>query len=78
MSGQSKDENVNNMQNKSTILDVVEDPLTGDLILQLTDELCNELGWTVGDTLVWEELPNNSWSVRKKDNALDEKEKDSS
>jgi hypothetical protein len=66
------------MQNKSTILDVVEDPLTGDLILQLTDELCNELGWTVGDTLVWEELPNNSWSVRKKDNALDEKEKDSS
>jgi hypothetical protein len=56
------------MQNKVTTLDVVEDPLTGDLILQLTDELCEEMGWTVGDTLVWEELPNNSWSLKKKDN----------
>lgn len=58
-----------NTENKTTTLDVVEDPLTGDLILQLTDELCNEMGWTVGDTLVWEELPNKSWSLRKKDNA---------
>jgi len=68
MSGLSNVENVNNMQNKVTTLDVVEDPLTGDLILQLTDELCEEMGWTVGDTLVWEELPNNSWSLKKKDN----------
>lgn len=76
MNGLNSDVNVNNMQSKSTILDVVEDPLTGDLLLQLTDELCNELGWNVGDTLVWEELPNNSWSVRKKDNVLDEEKKD--
>lgn len=69
MSGLNNAENVNNMQNKSTILDVVEDPLTGDLILQLTDELCAEMGWNVGDTLVWEEQPNNSWILRKKDNA---------
>lgn len=69
MSGLSNAENVNNMQNKSTTLDVVEDPLTGDLILQLTDELCTEMGWAVGDTLEWEEQPNNSWILRKKDNA---------
>jgi hypothetical protein len=69
MSGLSNAENVNNMQSKITTLNVEEDPLTGDLILNLTDELCEELGWTVGDTLVWEELPNNSWSLKKKDNA---------
>ena len=68
MSGQNNAENANNMQNTITTLKVEEDPLTGDFFLQLTDELCEELGWTVGDTLVWEELPNNSWSVKKKDN----------
>jgi hypothetical protein len=68
MSGLSNVENANNMQSKITTLNVEEDPLTGDLILNLTDELCEELGWTVGDTLVWEELPNNSWSLKKKDN----------
>lgn len=67
-----------NTENKTTTLDVVEDPLTGDLILQLTDELCNDMGWTVGDTLVWEELPNKSWSLRKKDNVLDKEKKDNS
>jgi len=68
MNGLSNAENANNMQSKITTLNVEEDPLTGDLILNLTDELCEELGWTVGDTLVWEELPNNSWSLKKKDN----------
>ena len=66
------------MQSKITTLNVEEDPLTGDLILNLTDELCEEMGWTVGDTLVWEELPNNSWSLRKKDNVLDEEKNNSS
>lgn len=57
-------------------LDIVEDALTGDLLLQLTDELCNEMGWTVGDTLIWTEQPNNTWSLRKKDNVLDKEKKD--
>ena len=78
MSGLSNVENANNMQSKITTLNVEEDPLTGDLILNLTDELCEEMGWTVGDTLVWEELPNNSWSLRKKDNVLDEEKNNSS
>lgn len=48
-------------------LNVVEDPQTGDLLLELTDELCEEMGWTVGDNLVWEQLNNGSWSLKKKD-----------
>ena len=68
MNGLDNVESVNKMQNKITTLNVEEDPLTGDFFLQLTDEICEELGWTVGDTLIWEELPNNSWSIKKKEN----------
>ena len=48
-------------------LKVDTDPQSGDLYLQLTDELMDEMGWTVGDTLLWEEQANGSWTLRKKD-----------
>lgn len=54
------------MQNNRT-LDIVEDPQTGDLLLQLTDELCEEMGWTVGDILEWIDNKDGSWSIKKKD-----------
>ena len=50
-----------------TTLFVKEDPLSGDLYLELTEELCNEMGWTVGDTLLWEERDDGAWTLRKKD-----------
>ena len=50
-------------------LDIVEDPQTGDLLLQLTDELCDQMGWAIGDNLVWENINDGTWSVRKEDNA---------
>jgi hypothetical protein len=31
-----------------------EDPETGDLIMQLPEDLLNSQGWMVGDTLVWD------------------------
>ena len=44
---------------------IIEDPETGDLLLDLTEELCEEMGWSVGDTLKWEDNGDGSWSVRK-------------
>ena len=32
-----------------------EDPETGELILPIPDELLAEIGWNLGDELVWEE-----------------------
>lgn len=58
-----------------TTLFVKEDPLSGDLYLELTEELCNEMGWTVGDVLLWEDQGDGSWSLRKKDDVLVEEEK---
>ena len=48
------------------IVNVVEDPDTGDLMLDLGIELCAELGWQEGDTLEWKDNKDGSWLIRKK------------
>lgn len=69
MNGQSSEEQEKLPKSDSMkqTLNVVEDPQTGDLLLDLTEELCNEMGWKVGDTLQWEKLDDGSWSLKKKD-----------
>lgn len=37
----------------------------GELLLSFPEELLNQMGWDVGDKLIWEELPDGSYSVRK-------------
>ena len=48
-------------------LDVQEDPDTGDLILQFPQELLDLQGWKDGDTLVWSENKDGSWTIQKSD-----------
>lgn len=52
-------------QNK-WVLEVQEDPETGDCILQFPPELLATAGWQEGDTLIWEEMDNGAWSLSKK------------
>lgn len=40
---------------------------SGDLVLPLTDEIMESAGWKTGDTLIWTDLNNGSWSLTKKD-----------
>jgi hypothetical protein len=37
----------------------------GNLILPLSDELCAEAGWNIGDTIEWIDNGNGSWTLRK-------------
>lgn len=37
----------------------------GDLILPLSDELCSELGWKIGDTIKWTDNGDGSWTMTK-------------
>lgn len=78
MSGQGLEERESRLKsiNMKKTIQVIEDPQTGDLLLDLTEEVCNELGWTVGDTLVWEVQDNGSWALRKKDDNLEQEKKD--
>jgi hypothetical protein len=42
---------------------IQEDTDTGELYIDLSHAI-RELGWNVGDTLVWEEHSNGTWSIR--------------
>lgn len=57
--------------NKWTIK-LEQDPETGDLIMPLTDEMLKQVGWNIGDTLIWEQNSDNSWSLRKVEHASSE------
>jgi len=55
---------------KSTTLirRLIEDPNDPEqLILDLGQELCDELGWNVGDTLTWTDNKDGSWQIKKVD-----------
>jgi len=43
-----------------------EDPETKELILPLTEEILEAVGWKPGDIIVWKNNQNGSWSLRKK------------
>ena len=51
----------------STVVTLVTDPETGDLILPLNDEIFSETGWEIGDTLEWVDQKDGSWLLRKKE-----------
>lgn len=53
--------------NSYTVI-IEEDPDTGDLVMPFPPDLLNQMGWDFGDTLVWEDLGNGSFSITKKEN----------
>lgn len=44
---------------------VETDPETGDSYLVFPDGLTEEMGWNIGDTLLWKENSDGSWSLTK-------------
>jgi hypothetical protein len=48
-------------------LEVVEDPESGELLLQFPEEFLDMQGWKEGDTLVWSDNNDGSWSISKSD-----------
>lgn len=50
----------------SITVQVVEDPEDpGQLLLDLGTELCEQLGWAVGDTVEWIDNKDGSWTLHK-------------
>lgn len=54
------------IKNRWTVT-VEEDPETGELSLPFPDDLIAKMDWSIGDTLVFEDLKNGSFSIRKKE-----------
>jgi hypothetical protein len=45
---------------------IVEDPeQPGELLLDLGNELCDELGWQEGDVIEWIDNKDGSWTLKK-------------
>ena len=50
----------------SKVVTLVEDPdHPGELLLDLGEELCAEMGWQEGDQLEWKQLEDGKWSLTK-------------
>ena len=45
---------------------IVEDPdHPGELLLDLGTDLCEQMGWSEGDQLVWKQLEDGKWCLKK-------------
>lgn len=44
-----------------------EDPATGELVMPFPPDMLAQVGWDFGDTLIWEDMGNGSWSLSKKE-----------
>jgi hypothetical protein len=53
-------------QNSWTI-EVQEDGKTKELFIEFPPDCLDQVGWDIGDTLIWEELPTGNWSLTKKE-----------
>jgi len=51
---------------KTKTVQVIEDPDNPEeLLLDLGTELCEELGWKVGDTVQWIDNKDGTWQIIK-------------
>jgi bifunctional DNA-binding transcriptional regulator/antitoxin component of YhaV-PrlF toxin-antitoxin module len=53
--------------------DVYEAPVQvdsdGDLILVFPDELLNAMNWNEGDTLIWTQNDDETWTLKRNENS---------
>jgi len=47
---------------------LAEDPETGELVMPLPTELLNQMGWDFGDTLIWNDQEDGTFTLKKKTN----------
>ena len=53
-------------ENQRWTLTVEEDPETGDGVLTFPPDLLAAAGWQEGDTIVWHDNQDGTWSLSKK------------
>ena len=50
---------------KATV-DIQYDDSTGDYFIELPPDILKAANLDVGDTIVWEKIDNDSWTIKKK------------
>ena len=59
--------------NSKWTIEVQENGKTKELFIEFPQDALNQVGWDVGDTLIWEELDHGAWQLTKKENNDEEK-----
>jgi hypothetical protein len=59
------------MSQNSWIIKVQENGKTKELFIEFPPGSLDQVGWDIGDTLIWEELTNDSYSLKKKEDEGD-------
>ena len=47
------------------LIEVQENGKTKELFIEFPPGCLDQVGWDVGDNLIWDELPDGSWILRK-------------
>jgi hypothetical protein len=58
----------------SWIVEVQENGKTKELFIEFPPGAIDQVGWDIGDELVWNELDDGSWSVTKKIDEIEKKD----
>ena len=56
------------LSQNSWLVEVQENGKTKELFIEFPTGSIDQMGWDTGDTLLWEELPNGGYSLKKKEN----------
>ena len=59
--------------NSKWIIEVQENGKTKELFIEFPQDALDQVGWDIGDTLIWEELDHGAWQLTKKENNDEEK-----
>lgn len=60
------------------IVNLEQDPKTGELILPIPSELLSQMGWIEGTELFWIDNENGTYSLKEKKNATSEEQRSDS
>ncbi len=58
------------INNTNWIVTVQEDSKTKELFIEFPPDALNQVGWDIGDTLIWEET-DHGYSIQQKENIND-------
>ena len=59
--------------NSQWIIEVQENGKTKELFIEFPQDALDQVGWDIGDTLIWEEIDHGAWQLTKKENNDEEK-----
>jgi hypothetical protein len=53
------------LDSNTWVVTIQENSKTKELYIEFPPDALDQVGWDEGDTLLWEELPNGNWSIKK-------------